>query len=324
MVNALGARQRWAFLLAGASAVAATSLCGFSWLPVLLGTAAAMAVCLVLDGKLRPCGAALTLCHGGIFGRLLAAATLAFTVVALAWAANLAGEAFPTAGGSPVLGWTLLALAAWGSYKGSAACAAAAGVLCLMLLALYGLVAGFSLPEVSLPNLTPGGSWHDGAVAAGLMLLPGAVFFLPSRRRRKGVFWRGAALAALGAAGLCAVTAGVLTPELAAAAPAPLYLLSQSLSLFGVMEHIEPLLSVAMTMGLFALMAILACAARALGARRRFGRWWGAAACLAAAAVEAPATLLPDWVIPAGAAVFFGLLPLSLLLTGQGRRAAPA
>ena len=95
MVNALGARQRWAFLLAGASAVAATSLCGFSWLPVLLGTAAAMAVCLVLDGKLRPCGAALTLCHGGIFGRLLAAATLAFTVVALAWAANLAGEAFP-------------------------------------------------------------------------------------------------------------------------------------------------------------------------------------------------------------------------------------
>src|SRR5699024_9586381 len=134
MVNALGARQRWAFLLAGASAVAATSLCGFSWLPVLLGTAAAMAVCLVLDGKLRPCAAALTLCHGGIFGRLLAAATLAFTVVALAWAANLAGEAFPTAGGSPVLGWTLLALAAWGSYKGSAACAAAAGVLCLMLL----------------------------------------------------------------------------------------------------------------------------------------------------------------------------------------------
>ena len=185
-------------------------------------------------------------------------------------------------------------------------------------------MAGFSLPEVSLPNLTPGGSWRDGAVAAGLMLLPGAVFFLPSRRRRKGVFWRGAALAALGAAGLCAVTAGVLTPELAAAAPAPLYLLSQSLSLFGVMEHIEPLLSVAMTMGLFALMAILACAARALGARRRFGRWWGAAACLAAAAVEAPAALLPDWAIPAGAAVFFGLLPLSLLLTGQGRRAAPA
>ena len=117
MVNALGARQRWAFLLAGASAVAATSLCGFSWLPVLLGTAAAMAVCLVLDEKLRPCGAALALCHGGIFRRLLAAATLAFTVVALAWAANLAGEAFPTAGGSPVLGWTLLALAAWGSYK---------------------------------------------------------------------------------------------------------------------------------------------------------------------------------------------------------------
>lgn len=324
MVNALGARQRWAFLLAGASAVAATRLCGVSYLSVLLGTAAAMAVCLVLDGWLRPCGAALTLCHGGIFSRLLAAATLAFTVVALAWAANLAGEAFPTAGGSPVLGWTLLALAAWGSYKGTAACAAAAGVLCLFLLALYGLVAGFSLPEVSLQNLAPGGAWGDGAVALGLMLLPGAVFFLPCRRRRRGVFWQGGALAVFSAAGLCAVTAGVLTPELAAAAPAPLYLLSQSLSLFGVMEHIEPLLSVAMTMGLFALMAILACTARTLCARRRFGRWWGAAACLAAAAVQAPAALLPPWVIPAGAGLFFGLLPLSLLLAGQGRRAAPA
>ena len=74
----------------------------------------------------------------------------------------------------------------------------------------------------------------------------------------------------------------------AAIPPTPLYLAAQSVSLFGVMEHIEPLLSAAMTMGIFCLMASLTCAAQALADQLRPWKWSGALACLAAAAVMGP------------------------------------
>lgn len=321
MGQPIGERQRWAWLAAGASAVTATSLCGVGWLWVLLGTAIAAGLWLLLDRTLRPCGLAplLPAAFGG-FGRVLAVLTAAFGVAALAWAANLAVRAFPLEDGGPVLGWTLLALAAWGSWKGGAACARCAGVLCLFLLILYGMVAGFAVPEVTWLYLRPAGPGETVWLVLGLFLLPSGIFAVPCRRRRRGGPWPWVLLLPLGAAALAAVTAGVLSPELAAIPATPLYLAAQSVSLFGVMERIEPLLSVAMTMGIFCLMASLACAVGALGNQIRPGRWTGPLGCLLAAALMGPVRLVPLWMVAAGALLFWGLVPLVTLAVLNKRR----
>ena len=80
--------------------------------------------------------------------KALAVPVLLWTVFAMAWTANLSVLAFPMHDGFPGLGWIVLALAAWGSRKGAAACAACAGVLCLFLLVLYGTVVVFAVPDV--------------------------------------------------------------------------------------------------------------------------------------------------------------------------------
>lgn len=317
MGHPIGERQRWAWLAASASAVTATCLCGIPWLSVLLGTAGAALSWLLLDAALRPCGMAPVLPAAfGPLGKFVVVLTMAWTVAALAWSANLAVTAFPMVEGYPVLGWTLLALAAWGSWKGAAACARCAGVLCLFLLALYGLVTVFAVPDVTPAYLLPQVSGADVFTVLGLFLLPAGVFYVPCRRHRPGLVWQGAVILPLAAAVLAAVTAGILSPELAASLPTPLYLLAQSVSLFGVMERIEPLLSVAMTLGVFCLMASLACAFRALGAQLKPWKWLGPLGCALAAAAMGPARFIPTWCLAAGAALFWILLPfLALLFT---------
>lgn len=315
MGHPIGERQRWAWLAAAASAVTATCLCGLSWLSVLLGAAGACGLWLALDAALRPCGMApmLATAWGGL-GKLAVLLTMAWTVAALAWAANLAVTAFPMVEGYPVLGWTLLALVAWGSYKGAAASARCAGVLVVFLAALYGLVAVFAVPDVTAAYLRPSVSWLDSCTALGLFLLPAGVFYVPCRRRQSRLCWPWALVMPLAAAGLCAITAGVLSPELSAIAPTPLYLLAQSVSLFGVMERIEPLLSVAMTLGVFCLMASLVCAFRSLGAQLKPWKGLGPLACLLAAAAMGPARYLPGWCLAAGAGLFWIVLPFLTLL----------
>ena len=178
------------------------------------------------------------------------------------------------------------------------------------MLTITGVVGGFALPDLRGEYLLPTGTWDQALLACGLSLLPSGVFFLPCRRRRPGGCWPWTLLIPLSAAALAAVTAGILSPELAAIPPTPLYLAAQSVSLFGVMEHIEPLLSAAMTMGIFCLMASLTCAVQALADQLRPWKWSGALACLAAAAVMGPVGRLPLELVALGAAVFFGLTPL--------------
>ena len=222
MARSMGERQRWAWLAAGTSAVAATSLCGISWIWVLLGVGTTAVLSLWWDRTIRPAGLAPMLPHSfGVLGRIWAAVCAVFAVAALAWCANLAVRAFPLTRGGVVLGWTLLALAAWGCRKGPAACAACAGVLSLFLMILYGVVGGFALPDLRGEYLVPTGTWDQALLACGLSLLPAGVFFLPCRRRRPGGCWPWTLLIPLSAAALAAVTAGILSPELAAIPPHP-------------------------------------------------------------------------------------------------------
>ena len=87
MARSMGERQRWAWLAAGTSAVAATSLCGISWIWVLLGVGTTAVLSLWWDRTIRPAGLAPMLPHSfGVLGRIWAAVCAVFAVAALACA----------------------------------------------------------------------------------------------------------------------------------------------------------------------------------------------------------------------------------------------
>ncbi len=304
MAQRMGERQRWAWLAGGLSVAVGACACGLGWVWVLAGGLLVSLYYIYVDRDLPTAGLAAMLPKG------MAVLTLLWLVLVMAWSANLADSAFPMIDGFPVLGWVMLALAAWGSWKGAAACARCAGVLCLFLLILYSIVTVFALPDVQLGNLKPYGPWQNSLWTAGLFLLPGVVWYLPCTKSRKKPAWVIGIALPLAAGLLAAVTAGVLSPLLAASLPSPLYTLAQSVSLFGVVERIEPLLSAALTMGVFCLLSAMVCACQSLFP----WKWTGIVTCVAAGVLMGIAGKVDITVVSVGNLVFFGALPAVLIL----------
>ena len=314
----IGERQRWAWLTAGLSAVAAAKTCSLGWLWVLVGGLVVTLYYIYMDRFLRPCGVARLLTVGmGRVGRVLAVLTFLWTTVLLAWSAGLADAAFPMVDGFPVLGLVLLGVAAWGGNKGEAACARCAGVLCLFLIVLYGIVAVFSVPDIQPRFLAVRQPWENSLWAAGLFLLPAAVMYVPCRQSRKKPVWLHLLLLPGAAVLLAVICDGVLSPQLAAIQTAPLYTVAQSVSIFGVLERIEPLVSAAMTMGVFSLLSAMACACRALGNEMGKQSHYASAACAGAAVLLWPAARLSLPVITIGTVIFYFLIPLLAVITGR-------
>ncbi|MBP3633423.1 MAG: hypothetical protein J6J43_02490 [Oscillospiraceae bacterium] len=314
MHRAIGERQRWAWLAAGTSAVVAAQLSGLQWLWVLLGGGVVTAYYLYIDKQLGCEGLADRLSSVfGFSGKVIAVLFLFWLILTMGRCACLADLAFPTVDGFPGLGWVLLALAAWGSRKGSAACAGCGGVLCLFLLALYALIAAFAAPNVQLEYLRPSADYKQGICALGLLLVPAVVWCIPVKEQ-KGSCRKLFLLLPVAAAGLCAVTSGVLSPELAKTRAVPVYDLARSVSILGVVERIEPLLSAAMTMGIFCLLSALASACRVLADQLGQWQWSGSLCCLAAGAAMYPVKTLPQDLFIAGNTIFFLILPAVIVM----------
>ena len=315
MKQKIGERQRWVWLASGLTGVTAACTCGLNWVWVLVAAILVSLYNINMEKRLPRKGVAELLpeCFG-IAGKILAVPVLLWSVLLMAWSANLVNRAFPMADGEPILGWTVLALAAWGGRKGSAACAGCAGVLCMFLLALYGVIAGFAIPDIRLNNLIPAGGWEDGVAALGIFLLPAAVWYLPGSGSRGKPMWQMVLILPLFAGGLAVVTSGVLSPLLARSQPAALYTLAKSVSLFGVVERIEPLLSVAVTMGIFCLLSALNCACVQLWAQLRPWHWSGIICSAAAAVMMELAGKMSFWVVTAGTVAAYALLPLVIAI----------
>lgn len=306
----VGERQRWVWLASGLSAVTAVKACGLSWAWVLGASFLTVLYYIYMERRLRPCGLGrLIPAAFGPLGKWLGGLSLLWTVLCLAWSANLADWAFPLHDGYPILGWVLLAVCAWGCRKGPAPSARCAGVVFLCLAGLYGLLCGFALGDVRPAHLRPVGTWRDGVTALGLLLLGTAVWYAPSRRTKR-VSRRPALLLSLALGVLVFLTSGVLGPDLAKAQPAPFYAMARSVRLFGVLERVEPLASAAMTLGTFCLLSALACAAQSLGQGLGMGTWTGPAACVLAMALMGPVRQVNASILAMGGAVFWVMIPI--------------
>ena len=321
MGQRIGERQRWAWLLAGESALVATCACGMDWIWIVAAAAIVSGYYIYIERYLGSAGLSAIICAKfGKAGKGILLLTLVWLVVLAAWSANLADAAYPMVDGYPVLGWTVLAMAAWGSWKGAAVCAGCVGVLCLFLLGLYGTVSAFAVPDITLAYLIPQGQWKSLGLVMGLLLVPAAIWYLPCKRTREELPWKTALLLPVGAGLLGAVTVGVLSPALARSLASPLYTVAQSVSVFGVVERIEPLLSAAMTMGAFCLLAVLACAAGRLSQNIWDVKWGGPICCLAAGiGMKWIGKINLQW-ITVGNIVFYVAIPICTMKIKAGKK----
>ena len=100
MEQRMGDRQRWLWLLSGISAAAAACACGLGWLWVLVGSIPAALYYLYMDRRSDSGGAAALLMEAfGKGGKVLIGAALLWTVIAMAWTAQLENfrNAYPEA-----------------------------------------------------------------------------------------------------------------------------------------------------------------------------------------------------------------------------------
>lgn len=268
-------RQLCAVTLAAASVPALLYLPRLGWV---WATAAAAISALLLGLCGRRCApGGLTEVIPAAFGR---AGRAVLALVLLGGSLLLGGAAralcaiYPESRGGPLTGLLLLLAAAYAAERGEETVLRSGAILFFFLTAVEAVILGFSAVQVRA-------AW----LAAGIGLCA--------------------------AAALCA--AGTLSPRVAGEEAFAVYTMAKSVSVFGVMERLEPVVSAALTAGGFCLLAVLCLAnaktARALGWKKRSGIGNFLLGCTGYLA----GTVLPEGVQALAAAICWGIVPLVTL-----------
>lgn len=141
----------------------------------------------------------------------------------------------------------LLALAAWAVWKNAAERASCALFWLIVIITSVTLLA--AVKEIRIVNLKP--TTEDAnAYLPTVLLLP--MLIAGRRKEKKRILSVG-----FFAVAVSVITIGVISVRQAAAAETPFYELSRSLTLFGFTKRFESLVSVAMTLGVFATICFL-------------------------------------------------------------------
>ena len=216
---------------------------------------------------------------------------------------------YPESRGGPLTGLLLLLAAAYAAERGEETVLRSGAILFFFLTAVEAVILGFSAVQVRAAWLAP----QTGRVPLAAMtaaLSPMAVLYVRGGARRTGG-WLAAGIGLCAAAALCA--AGTLSPRVAGEEAFAVYTMAKSVSVFGVMERLEPVVSAALTAGGFCLLAVLCLAnaktARALGWKRRTGIGNFLLGCTGYLA----GTVLPEGVQALAAAICWGIVPLVTL-----------
>lgn len=296
----------WAWTAAAISAPVAQFLGSTPWhWTLLLGAAA---------GGLWLCVEAATV-YGRRDWKWLAVLQILFLVFTVSSAARWSGACWVTAESAWAIPVVLLVLAACAAEGGCRAGARCGAVLFWCLTLLFAVLVVFAIPDVKLSGLRPENR-GDGEVAAAVLLLPAVAALLPRKRGSKP--WPWALGIVLGAVGLSALTAGVLSPAVAAGTQGAFFEMIRGISILGVAERFEAVVAAAMTLGWFCLLSLLLTGAGHLGETLHEG-WgrptvWLSALC---AALALPwVKNVPAWISTLGALLFWYIFPL---LARKGR-----
>ena len=263
MDGSISGRQAGAWGFCAASVPAVLTCAGLGWGWVLLGCAIAAGY-YVLTQELA--GGAVYLpeftvrAFGKAAGRVVLAIGGVFTLLAAAQTARRAGNAFPD-GTAELAGGVIVLLGTLAGEKGAKQAAKVCGVLFLVLAGLYTIIILAAAKNVQLRWMEPWGGARQTLEVVPPLLVLTCLRFLPGRKAAVKSGWLG--LLAVCPAAFAALTAGCLSPRLTQQLTFPFYTVSQSLSVLGVMERLEPVVSAALLLGFFALESLLLEATRA-------------------------------------------------------------
>lgn len=296
----------WAWVLVALSAPAAQVAASGPWVGVLaIG---------VLCGGL--CWGIHAVIQEPIQKRWYCVAEFLFLILVTGKFAQMAASCWPTGNSYPTVSLTLLILAAFSALDGAERASRVGGVLFWLLALLYAiaLCAGVKDGNVHwlVPDINP-----PRSLLVIILLLPVVAIFLP--REKGGASTKALIAACVFTVFIAILTAGAMSPSVVKNLKDPFYEFSKSLSLFGVAERFEAIVSVALTLGYFALLSFLLSAAGHLADRIQPG--WGRAGVLGCATAGAVVMLicptLPDLWLAGASLLFWGFLPLATRFTAK-------
>lgn len=258
----------------------------------------------------------LTAAYGRWMGKWLSGVYWLWLALAAARTGRMAALAFPGDRAFPLIPLVLLAVAALTAAKSTASVCRFGGVLYLFVGALLAFTLIFGAANVQMQNLRPTGGPSEMLGPMGVLLAPVVGLFLRDRMNGSGGrCGRWFLLAAVLSLGLSLVCTGALSLPLAKQSANPFWLMSRSISVLGVMERFEALISALLALGFCCLLALLLLAGRkalhGLFSRGyRAGSWWTAAL---SAALLWPVSQIPNSFYLYGDLIFWGLLPILTL-----------
>lgn len=242
--------------------------------------------------------------------RWYCALRLGWCALTLGWCAALTRGLFPQSD-SVVIPAVMLLLAATACAKGKGAPARVGAVLWPFVLAMLAVVFVFAIPDIRLSGLQDTGALWQAGCAAALLLLPGMQPLRRGRAKRIGFLLLALPIVCIPAV----VCMGLLGSVQTTALELPMYAATQSISVLGVMERFEVLLSGALTASSFCVMCyLIENGIDGLPWQEPFGRqvkvyMLGAVGF----GLMIPAQALSPWVLGIGNAIFCGLIPVGIL-----------
>ena len=244
-------------------------------------------------------------------GRVVLAIGGVFTLLAAAQTAGRAGIAFPD-GKAGLARGVIVLLGTLAGEKSAKQAAKVCGVLFLVLAGLYTIILLAAAKNVQLRWMEPWGGARQTLEVVPPLLVLTCLRFLAGRKEAVKSGWLG--LLAVCPAAFAALTAGCLSPRLTQQLTFPFYTVSQSLSVLGVMERLEPVVSAALLMGFFALESLLLEAGREqivwAAPNLAEKRWARAALGVAVFGLSFVTDGIPAEAWALGAAVCWGIAPL--------------
>lgn len=249
----------WPWLAAAMFAPACQSLGSAPWpwtLALALGSMAVFLCAQMVTARGWPCG------------KVLAAVEYLFLVLCVGMVAGWVGECWLGAKSGWVIPVVVLALASCAADRGTRIAARSGATLSWFIAMGFVVLAVFALPDVEVSNLYPGRMNSYGG-DIGVLLIPGAALLLSRQKGKEPWPW---ALGIAASAGLISLlTAGSLSPAVAAKTSGAFVQMVRGLEILGIAERFEALVAATMTLGWFCLLSLLLTGAGEMGNKIRAG-----------------------------------------------------
>lgn len=296
-------RQLWAWIISAMTAPLAVIAGKCSWLWVL----AVGLVCSAL------CWSVFTLSEGKLqYKKWYCTLQLIWLTVVISEIARWTLYCWEDAGQSPVISLTLLILAAVSAWSGGERASRVGSVLSWLMAGIYIIVLAAGAGDLNVRWMRPEMDAPSPELVF-VFLLPATVLFLPGKKT-KGKYALGLAILFSVVITLC--TAAILSPAAAKKLDFPFYTFSKSLSLFGVAERFESLVSVVLTLGFFSLLSFLISAIGSLA--EQLGKGGGRTGIIGSAILAGILLLLHNglsgFMLAVLSVIFWGIAPLTAVI----------